>query len=154
MQTLKVLLTGTIIYLALGVCAQSQEKGLGVGIIVGEPTGISVKNWLSARTAVDAAFAWSFVRESAFHVHANYLVHLFDAIKSEEPFYFYYGGGGRIKASKSDRARVGIRGVAGIGYMLQQIPIDFFLEASPIFDLSPATEISINAGVGARYFFP
>ena len=143
-----------LLILLAATTSPAQNKGFGIGIIIGEPTGISAKNWLSGRTAVDGAIAWSFVKESSFHVHGDFLLHSFDAIETKEPFYFYYGVGGRIKASKKDPSRVGVRGVAGVGYMLQAAPVDFFLEIAPIFDLTPATEISINAGIGGRYFFP
>lgn len=144
----------TLLLFVIAASSLSQNKGFGIGITIGEPTGISAKNWLSGKTAVDGAVAWSFVRESSFHIHGDFLFHSFDAIETKEPFYFYYGVGGRIKASKKDPSRVGVRGVAGVGYMLQSAPVDFFLEVAPIFDLTPATEISINAGIGGRYFFP
>jgi len=35
------------------------EKRLGVGVIVGEPTGASVKYWLNDTLAVDGAAGWS-----------------------------------------------------------------------------------------------
>ena len=38
----------------------AQEKDFGVGAILGEPTGVSLKKWLGARTAIDGALAWSF----------------------------------------------------------------------------------------------
>jgi hypothetical protein len=143
-----------LLSLLLATASTSQNKGFGIGIMIGEPTGLSVKNWLSGRTAVDGAIAWSFVKESSFHVHGDFLLHSFDAIETKEPLYFYYGVGGRIKASKNDPSRVGVRGVAGVGYLLEAAPVDFFLEVAPIFDLTPATEISINAGIGGRYFLP
>jgi hypothetical protein len=31
----------------------SQQKGFGIGIIVGEPTGLSLKGWLSSTSAID-----------------------------------------------------------------------------------------------------
>jgi hypothetical protein len=36
----------------------AQADGFGVGIILGEPTGLSGKYWLTEKTAVDAAVAW------------------------------------------------------------------------------------------------
>jgi hypothetical protein len=47
---------------ALLICgtAQAQDSGFGLGIIIGEPTGISAKQWTGSRTAIDGAVAWSF----------------------------------------------------------------------------------------------
>ena len=38
----------------------------GAGIIVGEPTGLSFKHWMSRERAVDAAAAWSFSENDSF----------------------------------------------------------------------------------------
>ena len=137
----------------LSANALSQERGFGVGIIIGEPTGFSMKGWLNSKSAIDVGLAWSFVKESSFHVHADYLMHSFNVFETKEKIPLYYGIGGRIKTGKSQDARVGIRGVIGIGYMFKDAPLDLFLEVAPVIDLTPATELQINAGFGIRYFF-
>mgnify|MGYP000674034767 CR=1 FL=1 len=38
----------------------SQNKGIGAGVILGEPTAISAKFWLGENNAVDAALGYSF----------------------------------------------------------------------------------------------
>jgi hypothetical protein len=52
-----------------------------------------------------------------------------------------------------DKARVGIRVPGGIAYWPRSIPLDVFLEIALIMDVAPATELSLNGGIGARYFF-
>ena len=130
----------------------AQDRGTGVGIIIGEPTGISAKHWLSSTTAIDGAIAWSFVDEGAFHIHADYLLHSFHLIRIEEgKLPFYYGIGGRLKTSGD--ARLGVRVPLGLAYIFQTTPIDIFLEIVPILDIIPQTDFRINAALGARYFF-
>jgi hypothetical protein len=141
-----------VVLVLLPASAMAQREGFGIGVIVGEPTGFSVKQWLSAKTAVDAAIAWSFARESSFHLHADYLVHAFDEFNTTEGVPIYYGIGGRLKSSKGGDARLGVRGVIGIGYLFREAPIDLFFEMAPILDVTPSTELSINGGFGARYF--
>lgn len=131
----------------------SQDRGFGLGVIIGEPTGISLKGWLSSKTAIDAGVAWSFYRDNAFHIHADYLLHAFDVFETRERIPLYYGIGGRIKTARRDDARFGLRLVVGIGYMFRDAPVDLFLEIAPIVDLAPATELRGNAGFGARFFF-
>ena len=131
----------------------SQERGFGLGVIIGEPTGISMKGWLSPNSAIDVGVAWSFVRETSFHVHADYLLHSFDVFETKERIPLYYGIGGRIKTARHDDARLGLRMVVGIGYIFRDAPVDLFLEVAPILDLAPATDLSMNAGFGARFFF-
>jgi len=38
----------------------AQDRGFGLGIIVGEPTGLSFKKWSGDTTAIGGAIAWSF----------------------------------------------------------------------------------------------
>lgn len=130
----------------------AQHRGIGLGIIVGEPTGISFKYWTSSTTAFDAALAWSFIDEGAFHIHADYLLHSFYLITVPEgKLPFYYGIGGRLKTSGD--TRFGVRVPVGLDYLFQTTPIDIFLEVVPILDLTPKTDFKINAALGARYFF-
>ena len=130
----------------------SQDRGTGVGIIIGEPTGFSFKHWTSITTAFDAAIAWSFINEGAFHIHADYLLHSFRLINVPEgKLPFYYGIGGRLKTS--DKTRLGVRVPLGLAYLFQTAPVDIFLEVVPILDFIPKTDFRINAALGARYYF-
>ncbi len=129
-----------------------QDKNIGLGIIVGEPTGVSFKYWTSSTTAFDAALAWSFIDEGAFHLHADYLFHNFNLLRIPEGrLPFYYGIGGRIKTAT--KSRIGVRVPLGLAYMFNDTPVDIFLEVVPILDLAPKTDFKINAALGARYFF-
>lgn len=143
-----------ILFLAAVICDANfaQNKHVGVGIIVGEPTGLSFKYWTSSTTAFDAALAWSFIDGGAFHIHADYIFHNFNLIRiSEGKLPFYYGIGGRIKTA--DKFRFGVRVPLGLAYMFNTAPVDIFLEVVPILDLAPKTDFKINAAIGARYFF-
>jgi len=134
---------------AAGVFAQG--KGFGAGAIFGEPTGVSLKYWLTRTTAVDAGLAWSFKSPGFFHIHADYLWHFRNEINSTEQFVPYLGVGGRIGFSSS--TRVGARMVGGIGWWPHNVPLDIFAEVAPILDLVPKTEFSLEGGIGLRYFF-
>jgi hypothetical protein len=130
----------------------AQDKNIGLGIIVGEPTGVSFKYWTSSTTAFDAALAWSFIDGGAFHIHADYIFHNFTLFRiSGAKLPFYYGIGGRIKTA--NKSQLGVRVPLGIAYMFNTAPVDIFLEVVPILDLAPQTDFRINAAIGARYFF-
>ena len=130
----------------------AQDSGFGLGIILGEPTGISFKNWVSGRGAIDFAVAWSFGNEDAIHVHADCLHHNFRLFKVEKgDLVFYYGIGGRVKAEK--KSRVGVRIPVGVSYLFERDPLEIFFELGPILDLSPRTEFFVTGGIGIRYYF-
>ena len=129
----------------------SQSNGFGIGVMIGEPTGISLKNWISKTKALDAGIAWGFGRNGALHFHADYLIHEYGLIKTNHgQLPLYYGIGGRVLLSSDPR--IGIRGVVGLDYMFESVPVDIFFEIVPIFDIVPATELGFNAGLGIRYF--
>jgi hypothetical protein len=132
---------------AIGLSAQN--SGLGLGIILGEPTGISAKMWTNSNTAFDAAAAWSFGNEGALHLHADMLFHKFSLIN--EKFPVYYGFGARVKLS--DDPNIGARIPIGIIYVVPNSKFDIFLEAVPVFDLLPDTRLNLNSALGVRYFF-
>ena len=129
----------------------------GLGVIAGEPTGVSYKNWLSSRHAVDAAVAWSFVDEDALHVHADYLWHFFDRVdeietETDGDLPLYVGVGGRIKFGDDDDI-IGVRFPLGAAFEPDDVPLDFFLEIVPILELTPESDLQVNAAVGVRYWF-
>ncbi len=149
------LLTSFLLFLSVSN-AFSQAKGLGIGIIAGEPTGLSMKTWLNNSSAVDAGLGWSFVNEGSLHIHADYLYHFGGIDVSSGNLPFYLGVGGRIKIKNNDNknsdSKIGIRVPVGITYIPSSIPIDLFLEVVPILDLTPKSDLEFNAAIGIRYY--
>lgn len=130
----------------------SQEKGWGLGVILGEPTGISFKTWLNKDRAIDAAAAWSFGGDDAFHIHGDYLFHnrtLLNFDRNMIPL--YYGIGGRLRFQ--NQSKFGVRFPLGMTFFIREAPIDIFLELVPILNLAPSTELDFNGAIGARYYF-
>ncbi len=148
----KTIMVSTILLLIFAFNLYPQDNGFGAGIILGEPTGISLKSWLSPTNAWDAGIAWGLGKDSAFHLHGDYLWHKYGLIKVEKGrLPLYYGVGARLLFAS--RSHFGIRGVIGLDYLFVSIPLDIFLELAPVFDLAPATELRFNGGLGVRYFF-
>ena len=148
---MRVFLAGVFVLLA-GVSLAAQDRGAGLGIIAGDPTGISAKLWLGETAAIDAAAAWSFLDPPAFHFHADYLLH--GAVAVDMPagsLMFHTGIGGRLKAE--EETVLGVRIPFGLAYWFESQPIEVFLEIAVILDLAPATELDLGAGLGIRYFF-
>ncbi len=130
----------------------SGNSGIGIGVIIGDPTGISVKWWKSPSQAYQLGGAWSFVGEGAVHLHGDVVFHQNHLIQqAPEGFSTYLGIGVRTKLERS--FRMGIRLPLGLSYRFPQAPLDFFLEVVPIMDLFPATELRMNGGFGIRYYF-
>ncbi|MGC9512282.1 MAG: hypothetical protein ACP5D8_01445 [Fidelibacterota bacterium] len=103
-----------------------KAEGLGLGIILGEPTGLSGKMWMGGNTAVDAAAAWSFGDNGALHLHADYLFHKDDLLEFAS---LYYGLGAKVKLM--DDVQVGIRVPVGLVHELESAPIEIFWKSYP-----------------------
>lgn len=148
--------TGLLVLTVLVVCstAKAQHSGLGLGVILGEPTGLSLKLWAGKNAAIDGAAAWSLGKKSSLHLHADYLLHNFNLFTVQTGrLPLYYGIGGRIKFRDDDDDRVGLRIPVGIDYLFSNAPLDIFLEVVPLLDLIPNTDFDMNGGLGIRYFF-
>jgi hypothetical protein len=146
-----VLGVGVIIVL-LAAPSAAQDEGFGLGVILGEPTGINFKAWTGYSTALVGAAAWSFEHEETLHVHLDYVFHNRRLIKLENgTLPVYYGIGARIKTGND--VRMGIRIPLGVDYMFRDAPLDLFVEIVPVFELTPRTDLYFNGGIGVRYFF-
>ncbi len=139
----------------LATAASAQSRGTGLGLILGEPTGLSAKIWMGRSTAFNAAAAWSFTDENSLHLHGDIVAHSFgifdDEVESGD-LALYWGLGGRVKLYDGD-SRAGVRIPIGINYIFGRSAADVFLEVVPIVDVAPATEGRLNAALGARWFF-
>lgn len=141
--------------------AWGQKSGAGLGIILGEPTGLNGKFWLSNRTAFDAAIAWSSSRHehSHFLFQGDFVYHNFRVLKrafevSRGDLPLYYGVGARLGSGRYDHDdEFGIRFVAGMAYLFPTAPFDMFVEVAPIMNLIPETELDGSAAVGVRFWF-
>jgi len=146
----KKILIALISLFSIGLFAQ--DTGVGLGVIIGEPTGLSAKFWTSERTAVDAAVAWSFYAPPRFHIQSNFLMHnydLFSVGSGELPLYY---GAGAFIAFSSDLG-LGLRAPVGVAYHFEDVPVEIFGEIAPGISFLPETKFYFGGGTGARYYF-
>ncbi len=133
--------------------APSSDR-LGIGLILGEPTGLSAKYFFTDQFALDGAVGWSFHRETDLHLHADALWHTHDLFDiSAGRGSLYYGVGGRVKFRHRTEDRVGVRAPVGVSFKFDRAPVDLFVEVAPVQDVAPSTRGSFTAGVGARFWF-
>ena len=132
----------------------AQEGRFGLGIIAGEPTGVSAKYWLSSNSAIDVVAAWSFDDGDSFQLHGDYLFHQLNLFEVEnQNFHLYYGVGGRFRFKDDKDTQFGIRIPVGLTYLFKKHPLDAFVETAPIVNLAPKTDLDIDVGIGIRFYF-
>lgn len=140
-----------LLFSANPAAAQNQDGKLGVGLMIGEPTGISLKYWQSQQNAIDGGIAWSLGHYDAVHLHADYLWHnysVFDDVE-EGQLPLYYGIGGRMVFAEND-AVLGLRVPVGINYLFEESPVGLFLEVAPTVNIAPSTDFDIGGALGVR----
>lgn len=151
----RLLIVVLAIVFSVGI-ADAQDRGVGAGVIVGDPTGISLKIWTSGTNAAQFAVAWQ-TRDrflgTRVSFSGDYLWHSFNVIRSEQRFPIYYGVGGVIAAGGGPAGAFGVRGVVGIDWLSRQAPVDVFFQVVPVMVLTPSTDLELGAGLGIRYFF-
>lgn len=141
---------------------QKHPKQFGLGIVLGEPTGISPKLWLSKEAAIDLGLTYSF--SEFFLIYGDFLWHapellqkLIPEVKNVYP-YIGIGGGIQISSEKDpdpgDEKTLGfLRIPLGAEWKPQSPPIGVFLEVAPGMSIAPKVSALIQGGIGIRYYF-
>ncbi|OGU64235.1 MAG: hypothetical protein A2X62_13095 [Stygiobacter sp. GWC2_38_9] len=154
-----------VLIISSTISTQAQSKKFGLGVIFGEPTGLSAKLWLSNTNALAFGLGWSVQgyrfngfdsdsdRVTRTHIHVDYLWRSFNAISSSREFPLFYGIGGKINTGPEYSGTFGVRGVIGIAWLPRSTPLDIFIEVVPTLLLVNSTGLGIDAGIGARFFF-
>lgn len=161
-ETILLLLVWSMV--ALNSVHAQPKDGLGVGLIIGEPTGLSLKKWLGNDRAIDAGVAWSFSENDSLQFHADYLLHNFSLLTEPDlpgrlPLYCGLGGRVKLKEGNDGKGRnnndtlVGVRVPFGISYLFAEAPVGLFAEIVPILDFVPDTDFDLNAAIGVRFYF-
>ena len=143
----------------IGLSAQADDVGLGV--VLGSPTGFTGKWTLSKENAIDGVLAWDF-RDDYFHVHGDYLWLKNAGLRVDKVnLDWYFGVGARLNLTDHFRAyhdhkddfQLGVRGPIGIGYTFQKSNIELFGELALVVDIVQSTDAELDGGIGVRFHF-
>ncbi len=158
------------IFLTLFITATSsfaQSKDWGLGIIIANPTGFSVKHRMSSENSLDAALGYSFGNNDSLHIHSTYLWEFNDSIDLKNfAIGHYFGVGGAIynrdkdddpppwaEDDRDEEWGVAVRGSAGLNHYFRDPSFEVFAEISLDFFFVPATDVDLGIAIGGRYFF-
>jgi hypothetical protein len=142
-----------IILTLLSTTVFAAGRDLGLGVMLGNPTGLNGKYWLGNNRAVDGGLAYSFGRHTDLSIHSDYLLHNDSAfyLNDTHPLDLYYGIGGRMEFA--DDIEIGVRIPVGLVHKMNDGEADIFGEIAPIVDLFTKTGLEIHFAIGARYYF-
>ncbi len=126
---------------------------LGVGFMIGQPVGVTAKQYVNSSQAIDAGAGWSIGRNPHFMLHSDYLWHKEGALYFQDntPLDLYFGAGARL--SFDDEIELGARVPVGLALFFNERGAEAFFEMAPIMNLVPDTALELNALLGLRIYF-
>lgn len=161
--------------------AASQSGGahpFGLGIMLGAPTGLSGKLYLSRPFALQMGLGWvdDFDDDDGLHVHLDVVWHPVILTRSAAvTLPLYLGVGGRIWEHDhhfiyqgnwydDDHTTIGVRAPLGLLIDFNRVPLDVFFEVALTVDLVDVDDddepfdhdhdrVGLNGGIGIRYYF-
>jgi hypothetical protein len=135
-------------------------QNLGLGVVVGSPTGLSMKYLLGRQSALSMHAGWSFINEKGIHITGDYQYLFPMVIETAEGTsisdltpYIAAGGRFRFKEDENEESKFhfGLRIGGGVEYLISRFGI--FLEIVPVVDLVPSTDFDIEGGLGFLFYF-
>ena len=132
--------------------ARAETGNFGLGLILGQPTGLTGAYGLSDHTAIDGALGLAIFDNRDFYVHVEFLYFLPTLVNAGDfDLSAYLGIGGWIVAH--DNAAFGARAPFGLSLDFTSVPLQIFLEASVLLALHPDVDGDVRGALGFRYYF-
>jgi len=142
-----------IILLSTNAFAMERKK-IGIGVIAGDPTGITSKLLIDTNSAIDAGIGWKTSGDNELHIYGDYLYYWYDVFEVKQGMLpLYFGGGIRFINREDNDDKLGIRMPIGIEYIFENVLLRAFLEMVPVLNFTPNTDFDLDAGIGIRLFF-
>ena len=144
--------------LALGLllagasAARAQGTGFGLGLIVGAPTGLSMKYKVSEGFAVDGALGLGFIGGNDVVLHVDALWELDLKSWPSGQLDIYLGIGGKTGSKKKDFL-LGMRAPLGAAFNFRELPFDVFVEVAAGLWILEDVSLHADGALGGRYYF-
>lgn len=126
----------------------------GIGLVVGQPTGLTMELELSEHTAIDAAVGLDLFDERRFYFHLEFLYFLPTLVTADSLSLAAYLGVGGFIVDHPDRLGLGVRAPFGLSLEFTAVPLEIFLEIALHVRLVPdGPDFDPGAALGFRYYF-
>lgn len=149
--------------------SENLDGHFGLGFQVGSPFAISGKYWLSRDTALqgyvgtfgnnfnavglDWVYQFARVRPSGGGVHFGFHVGVGGILGFGDGDCFDSFGDHRCNDGDDDELALGVRVPVAANLYFDKVPIEVFLELSPVFQIVPDFDGDLLLGLGGRFYF-
>jgi hypothetical protein len=170
------LLAGLLVAALSQGAARAAGHPFGLGVVLGEPTGITAKVYLNEPFALQLGVGYvdTFDGQDGLHLNVDFIWH--PAVIARTPGFtlpFYLGVGGRYLEHRYDYwennvhyvdsdSHFGVRVPFGLLFDFNRVPLDVYMELALVIDFihGGATygpyhhdRVGWNGGIGIRYYF-
>lgn len=137
---------------------QQAHAANALGVVIGDPTGLSGRMGLDGQHSFEGALASSSGTYDGLHIHGTYLWdHARSFATHQGPIDLYYGLGLRlisIRHGKYDGdTAIGPRAPLGLIYNFHNPNLELFGELALALDITPKTDVDLDIGIGLRIRF-
>jgi hypothetical protein len=152
----KHLLTTVVFGLVVAARATPARADVGLGVFLGEPTGLDLKVGLGYRSGLDIVLGFTRLSRNADgYGHVTYLVTPFIGQGDAVTVPLRLGIGGAVFGTRND-LELAVRAPFELGVRLRRSPLEFYGEIALAFVfVNPADdlELDVQAGGGFRVYF-
>ncbi len=127
------------------------SSGISLGIVLGDPTGLSLKFWgvgrgMAAQIHVGGG---GFVSPAKLAVHGSFLFHT--TLTRQTPINGYIGPG-LIVGMSERRGVIAFTMPIGLEFVFSEVPLDVFVEVPPVIGMTTEGDpvVGFSIGVGLR----
>lgn len=166
-ETARIIVIAFCLALVLPGAATAQNYGPSLGIILGSPTGFTMKYVFAPQAAFAVCAGWGLVGNVHFVGAADYQFLFPQTLRWTDEYENrthelpgltpYFGLGGRLSleeetaAPSETKLHVGVRLGGGVEYAIKRFGV--FLDIFPVVDVIPATDFTFMGGIGFRIYF-
>jgi hypothetical protein len=156
--------------------AEAKAGPFGLGIIGGNPTGLTGKYFFNREGALDFHLGiggWGAGRHRDFGIYVDYLHHFDLGVRNSvlHSMAIYVGGGGEIifdddgyycgnwrkrgdcRDRDNDRIWIAARAPIGLNLMFGKVPLELFIEIVPTLYIIQYITFDIDLALGLRFYF-
>jgi hypothetical protein len=150
---------------ALASAQGPDGRNFGLGLTLGEPSGITGQYWFDQRHTLAFALGWGYFPHHGPAVFVDYHYNVFTFLKgvTSSPFdlKMYMGLGGKLgfwyyrRSDHYEGVGLGLRIPFGITMVFLRAPFDIFFEIAPAmaFIHPDPFWFDFDAAIGARFYF-
>lgn len=145
----------------ISTCSAHSEGSFGLGLILGDPTGVSWKYHFHDRNAIDGAIGFSPFDRMRIHVDYLWITRPFN----EHNLSLSYGVGGVLGFGArhlvggrggfgyfTHDASVAARIPVGLTYAIPRSPVELGIELAPLVIFGPVGGLGMDGGIFVRFY--